>query len=222
MLREGRGSSAAQLREGRGWSAARLRAGRRRTVRGAWTGRARSGSRPRARVESPSWHGPRAFTSVPSCGHEEPRWHGRCPGCGEWNTLVEEPRGRSAPARQAGAGAAQADPAAATSARRRCRASRPGSASSTACSAAASCRARSCCSAALPGIGKSTLTNMVLGNLAGAGRRTLYVSGEESTAQVALRAARLPGARPGGAGDRRNRPRDGGRDRSSASSPTSA
>jgi DNA repair protein RadA/Sms len=44
-----------------------------------------------------------------------------------------------------------------------------------------------------PGIGKSTLTNMVLGNLAGAGRRTLYVSGEESTAQVALRARRLSG-----------------------------
>ena len=45
-----------------------------------------------------------------------------------------------------------------------------------------------------PGIGKSTLTNMVLGNLAGAGHRTLYVSGEESTAQIALRAGRLPGA----------------------------
>src|SRR5579863_4740252 len=45
-----------------------------------------------------------------------------------------------------------------------------------------------------PGIGKSTLTNMVLGNLAGAGHRTLYVSGEESTAQVALRARRLAGA----------------------------
>jgi DNA repair protein RadA/Sms len=43
-----------------------------------------------------------------------------------------------------------------------------------------------------PGIGKSTLTNMVLGNLAAAGRRTLYVSGEESTAQVRLRAQRLP------------------------------
>src|SRR4051795_8645647 len=25
-----------------------------------------------------------------TCGHEEPRWHGRCPGCGAWNTLVEE------------------------------------------------------------------------------------------------------------------------------------
>ncbi len=42
-----------------------------------------------------------------------------------------------------------------------------------------------------PGIGKSTLTNMVLGNLAGAGRRTLYVSGEESAEQVRLRAERL-------------------------------
>jgi DNA repair protein RadA/Sms len=45
-----------------------------------------------------------------------------------------------------------------------------------------------------PGIGKSTLTNMALGNLAGAGRRTLYVSGEESPAQIKLRAERLPGA----------------------------
>jgi DNA repair protein RadA/Sms len=45
-----------------------------------------------------------------------------------------------------------------------------------------------------PGIGKSTLTNMALGNLAGAGHSTLYVSGEESTQQVRLRAARLPGS----------------------------
>ena len=42
-----------------------------------------------------------------------------------------------------------------------------------------------------PGIGKSTLTGMALGNLVAAGRRTLYVSGEESTAQVRMRAARL-------------------------------
>ena len=45
-----------------------------------------------------------------------------------------------------------------------------------------------------PGIGKSTLTSMALGNLQGAGRRTLYVSGEESAAQIKLRAERLPGA----------------------------
>jgi DNA repair protein RadA/Sms len=42
-----------------------------------------------------------------------------------------------------------------------------------------------------PGIGKSTLTNMALGNIAGSGRKTLYVSGEESAEQVRLRAERL-------------------------------
>ena len=42
-----------------------------------------------------------------------------------------------------------------------------------------------------PGIGKSTLTGMALGNLGAAGRRVLYVSGEESAAQVRLRAERL-------------------------------
>jgi DNA repair protein RadA/Sms len=44
-----------------------------------------------------------------------------------------------------------------------------------------------------PGIGKSTLTTMALANLAAAGRRTLYVSAEESAAQIRLRAERLSG-----------------------------
>jgi DNA repair protein RadA/Sms len=48
-----------------------------------------------------------------------------------------------------------------------------------------------------PGIGKSTLTNMALGNLAAARRRTLYVSGEESAAQIRLRAERLTAATAG-------------------------
>jgi DNA repair protein RadA/Sms len=42
-----------------------------------------------------------------------------------------------------------------------------------------------------PGIGKSTLTTMVLANLVASGRRTLYVSAEESAAQIRLRAERL-------------------------------
>jgi DNA repair protein RadA/Sms len=42
-----------------------------------------------------------------------------------------------------------------------------------------------------PGIGKSTITGAALGNLAAAGRDVLYVSGEESAAQVKLRAERL-------------------------------
>jgi DNA repair protein RadA/Sms len=42
-----------------------------------------------------------------------------------------------------------------------------------------------------PGIGKSTITTAALANLAAAGRKVLYVSGEESAAQVKLRAERL-------------------------------
>jgi DNA repair protein RadA/Sms len=44
-----------------------------------------------------------------------------------------------------------------------------------------------------PGIGKSTLTTMALANLLTAGHRTLYVSAEESAAQIRLRAERLSG-----------------------------
>ena len=25
-----------------------------------------------------------------ACGHETPKWLGKCPGCKEWNTIVEE------------------------------------------------------------------------------------------------------------------------------------
>lgn len=48
-----------------------------------------------------------------------------------------------------------------------------------------------------PGIGKSTLVLQLLGALAAGGRKVLLVSGEESLAQVAARAARL-GLDPGG------------------------
>jgi DNA repair protein RadA/Sms len=42
-----------------------------------------------------------------------------------------------------------------------------------------------------PGIGKSTLTTMALANLIASGLKTLYVSAEESAAQIRLRAQRL-------------------------------
>ncbi len=42
-----------------------------------------------------------------------------------------------------------------------------------------------------PGIGKSTLLLQVAAALAEAGRKTLYFTGEEATAQVRLRAQRL-------------------------------
>ena len=45
-----------------------------------------------------------------------------------------------------------------------------------------------------PGVGKSTLLLTALGAISRGGRRALLVTGEESAAQVALRAARLGGA----------------------------
>src|SRR6202046_3069644 len=42
-----------------------------------------------------------------ACGHETARWAGRCPGCGEWNTLVEQvrpPAPRGGVGKGAGAG----------------------------------------------------------------------------------------------------------------------
>ena len=36
-----------------------------------------------------------------ACGNEMPKWAGKCPACGAWNTIVEQP----APPRTAGRGA---------------------------------------------------------------------------------------------------------------------
>src|SRR5215217_3131894 len=124
-----------------------------------------------------------------ACGTESAKWHGQCPGCGDWNTLAEEARGRAAPARTAAKPVRLADVRAERHARLHTGIGEldrilggglvPGSIVLIGGS---------------PGIGKSTLTSMALGNLQGAGRRTLYVSGEESAAQIRLRAERLPGA----------------------------
>jgi DNA repair protein RadA/Sms len=127
------------------------------------------------------------------CGHEALSWTGRCPGCGEWNTLVEtKPApnagagGRGAASKAAGKPVALRDVAKPSVDRLRTGITEldrvlggglvPGSLVLLGGS---------------PGIGKSTLTGMALGNLGGAGRKVLYVSGEESAAQVRLRAERL-------------------------------
>jgi DNA repair protein RadA/Sms len=128
-----------------------------------------------------------------ACGTESAKWHGQCPGCGAWNTLAEEARPDARAAKGGARPAAKPVRLADVRAERHARLSTgigeldrilgggvvPGSIVLIGGS---------------PGIGKSTLTSMALGNLQGAGRRTLYVSGEESAAQIRLRAERLPGA----------------------------
>jgi DNA repair protein RadA/Sms len=129
--------------------------------------------------------------SCSACGHESPKWHGRCPGCGEWNTLVEEARVSAPP----------------TSGRLRGRALRPVTLADVEAPEVDRLRTgigeldrvlggglvpgSMVLLGGSPGIGKSTLTSAALGNLAASGRKVLYVSGEESAAQVKLRAERL-------------------------------
>ncbi|MEA2248253.1 MAG: hypothetical protein QOH46_2782 [Solirubrobacteraceae bacterium] len=139
---------------------------------------------------------PGTIFSCSACGATSPKWHGRCQACDEWNTLVEEraPTPRSGGGRAAGAVAAvRPVPLRDVAVERVPRLSTaigefdrvlggglvPGSLVLIGGS---------------PGIGKSTLTNMALGHMAAAGLRTLYVSGEESAAQIRLRAERLGAA----------------------------
>ena len=127
------------------------------------------------------------------CGHSSLAWAGQCPGCAEWNTLEEvvaRPRAASGRARSSGRSAPRPVPLRDVEAPREIRLETgigeldrvlggglvPGSLVLLGGS---------------PGIGKSTITAMALGNLAAAGRDVLYVTGEESAAQVRMRAERL-------------------------------
>ncbi len=133
------------------------------------------------------------------------QWHGQCPGCGAWNTLVEETM-RAARTDGRGAGRAGGRGGAGDRARRpvpRLLAEVGGGRAgpiprlSTGIGELDRVLGGGLVPGSLvllggsPGIGKSTLTNMALGHLAAAGRRTLYVSAEESAEQVRLRAERL-------------------------------
>jgi DNA repair protein RadA/Sms len=135
-----------------------------------------------------------------ACGHETARWAGRCPGCGEWNTLVEQVR-VAAPKGGGGGGA--------LGARSRAAPVKPVALAdveavehdrlSTGIGELDNVLGGGIVPGSLvliggaPGIGKSTLTTMAVANLCAAGRRTLYVSAEESAAQIRLRAQRLGG-----------------------------
>ena len=130
-----------------------------------------------------------------ACGHESLTWSGRCAGCGDWNTLVEAPR---EPAGGVKAGAARRGRAAAASpvplrdvAAPEAERFETGIAELDRVLGGGLVPGSLVLLGGSPGIGKSTLTGMALGNLGAAGRKVLYVSAEESTAQVRLRAQRL-------------------------------
>jgi DNA repair protein RadA/Sms len=141
---------------------------------------------------------PKTVHVCSDCGSQEAKWHGQCPTCGAWNTLVEEvlPESGSGSSRARGA-ASHAKPERRTPRRLREVGAAPVIRLSTGIGELDRVLGGGLVPGSLtllggsPGIGKSTLTNMVLGHLAGAGHGTLYVSGEESAEQVRLRAERL-------------------------------
>jgi DNA repair protein RadA/Sms len=126
------------------------------------------------------------------CGTSSPRWLGKCPGCGAFGTLVEELLATDDPAKR-GSVARVPTPLGDVSASE-------GERISTGIPELDRVLGGGIVPASLllvggePGVGKSTLLLSALGSVSRAGRKTLLVTGEESAAQVALRAARLGGA----------------------------
>ena len=131
-----------------------------------------------------------------ACGYESPRWAGKCPGCGAWNTMEET--FVSAPEKPAGKIAANQRPG--TGAQATLIRDIPEDSAlrtSTGISELDRVLGGGIVEGGLmliggdPGIGKSTLLLQVTDQLAKAGQRVLYVSGEESARQIRLRARRL-------------------------------
>ena len=128
------------------------------------------------------------------CGFESAKWAGQCPSCRAWNTMVEEPVGKKEPSRRMVAGersqAAKPVTLAEVSIEEQDRIS-------TGYRELDQVLGSGIVAGSLvlvggdPGIGKSTLLLQVCRNLAAAGHKVLYISGEESLKQIKLRANRL-------------------------------
>ena len=138
--------------------------------------------------------------SCHECGATSPRWLGKCPGCGAWNTLVEtvaevpgtsKNRLSTSSGQYAGLAQAQAvQPLAAIEASEVAR-TPTGLAELDRVLGGGVVEGGVVLIGGDPGIGKSTLLLQALDALQRLGLPTLYVTGEESGAQVALRSRRL-------------------------------
>jgi len=128
-----------------------------------------------------------------ACGASFTKWSGRCDGCGDWNTIIEEAPLASGPAAKSlgakrGRGIQLTDLASEEVPPPRThsglsvldRAVGGGVVAGSAILVGGE-----------PGIGKSTLLLQAAARFAMVGVKTLYVSGEEASAQVRMRAQRL-------------------------------
>ena len=129
------------------------------------------------------------------CGNETPKWAGKCPACGAWNTIVEQPELPKATAKSGGKATR-----AGISARRACpvtdlRADEEirfptGMGELDRVLGGGAVKGSLVLVGGAPGIGKSTLMLQICSKLCEFSK-VLYVSGEESEHQLKLRAKRL-------------------------------
>ena len=127
------------------------------------------------------------------CGGQSSKWQGQCPNCGEWNTLVETIAATPASRFQALAGAPSTVRALATVETRDNARTPTGIEEFDRVLGGGLVSGGVVLLGGDPGIGKSTLLLQAMAALGTSGRlgRALYVTGEESVEQVALRAQRL-------------------------------
>ena len=123
------------------------------------------------------------------CGYSSGRWFGKCPGCGEFGTLVEDVLSPSATAKAPPKPLLRLADVHAEEAER----IPTGVAELDRVLGGGLVPASLVLVGGEPGVGKSTLLLTALAAIS-EDRRALLVTGEESTAQVKLRAARLGGA----------------------------
>jgi len=127
------------------------------------------------------------------CGYETPKWMGKCPGCGEWNTMVEE---RETVIKTAGVHSSLIQTKEKPQSIIHIESGREPRLTTT-LSELNRVLGGGVVPGSLilvggdPGIGKSTLLLQTSNALAASGLKVLYVSGEESMRQTKLRADRL-------------------------------
>ena len=124
------------------------------------------------------------------CGGESPVWVGKCPHCGSWNTMTEEPAAGKSNSSNWKKVEVRPVPVGEVVLEQGIRFS-TGSTEFDRVLGGGAFKGSIILLGGEPGIGKSTLMLQSAMNMAEAGLKILYVTGEESVQQVAHRAARV-------------------------------
>lgn len=125
------------------------------------------------------------------CGSESPKWMGKCPECGQWNTFVEEVEQKDFQAQQRIMGTLSKPESLLDISDDIEERLSTGNYELDRVLGGGIVRGSLVLVGGDPGIGKSTLLLQIANNIGNKGRKVLYISGEESTAQIKLRAFRM-------------------------------